>query len=162
MNTSVVDRRQAFLNCRKSVNGSVPVKMLHACERGVTDQTLLNSATGNKTGYSWRRLPARFNRAWKINSDGLPRYGSWRDVDVVHFVGDPKPWTTGNQSGSNEQWLNRLWFKEACSSSTSMGGLLRNAAGVEAMTTPDHGASVSSIATSNLHPKARIRRRVHG
>jgi hypothetical protein len=101
--------------CRQHYGpGHTPSKMIKACESKLTDQSILNTVF-----HSHASLPRGFNM----------QYG---DLDanssaIVHFVGEPKPWSLNAMTGRGKEPARRnataRWQRQCA---TVMAASLRN------------------------------------
>uniref|UniRef100_A0A7S0J7F8 Uncharacterized protein n=1 Tax=Calcidiscus leptoporus TaxID=127549 RepID=A0A7S0J7F8_9EUKA len=71
-----------FTRLRKQMVGKL-------CERKITDQSVINTAMKH-----WQRLPFGYNVPYQMFDAAQQSYWADKDVAVVHFIGEPKPWAT--------------------------------------------------------------------
>lgn len=108
--------------------GRTPAKMAKACESKLTDQSILNTAFPSHVS-----LPRGYNHISSSLSDD--------SSVIVHFVGEPKPWSPSPFSGRSSspfRWNATALWRQRCASAlqvTGGGGLNTTAVvGVVAVT----------------------------
>ena len=85
-----------FRACLSQHQGHLaPTRISKACEVTYGDQSVLNKASRSFQGVGWSRIDGRFNRVWHAET-GVPGDAFWNSSDVVHFVGQTKPWMRGS------------------------------------------------------------------
>ena len=94
-------------------------RLIKVCEKRLTDQSLFNWEFRGKyvaLPYSYNAQPTRWKRPPPVNASALA---------VLHFIGDPKPWTQDGVSEKQHPWhasASRLWA-EACAIQTGPAAL---------------------------------------
>ena len=112
----------AFRDCRVAHHGAVErSRMPLACEKTHTDQSVLNHffrrAAPHNGGHNITELDAKYNVGWRQGqcTDHEASEACGATASIVHFVGEPKPWSTSGKppwSKIGEYWRRR--WSESC------------------------------------------------